>query len=345
MKKTLLFLTLIFAIFAGNTQSLLYEGFAYPLPAYIGGNGDAGTSSNNWTTHSVTVGQTTTIDLIAGSLSYSGIATPTGDKLSFFSNANATSRDVNSAFSTTSTTAYYSVLVNIVDNSQISASTFDYFMAFGGASGSSVTVLGARLGIKSVNTGANFRFGIGNTSGGTLTYTEFAQDLNFGTTYLVVVKYDINVAPTVASLWVNPTSLGGAEPAGSITNNVGTGTFATLASICLRNNSVSPKAEIDEIRVGTTWASVTPATTGIKEISNENEIKVYPNPAANFVTISAKETISNVNIYDFQGRIVSEYDFNGANDIKLNISELANGIYSIVANTSNGKSFSSKLIK
>jgi hypothetical protein len=61
-------------------------------------------------------------------------------------------------------------------------------------------------------------------------------------------------------MWVNPTSLGGAEPAGGITNNTGTNAFPSFStgSICLRNNATTPKAHIDEIRVGETWASVTP---------------------------------------------------------------------------------------
>jgi hypothetical protein len=264
MKKSLLFrglmfLTiLLFSYFQNvNGQLILYENFDYTIPGYIGGNGAAGTSSNNWTTHSVTTGQTTTIDLIAGNLTYTGILIPQGNRVLLFGNNNLTSRDVNRAFTTTSTTLYFSALINIVDNSQITTNG-DYFMHFAQTSGTSVTVFGARLGVKSVNTGANYRFMIQNTSGGTPTFTEFAQDMNFGTTYLVVVKYDRSANPTVASLWVNPSSLGGIEPSGSVSNSSGTGTFSALVSICLRNNATTPKAEIDEIRVGATYADVTP---------------------------------------------------------------------------------------
>jgi hypothetical protein len=236
---------------------VLYEGFNYTIPGYIGGNGNAGSISNNWTTHSVTTGQTTTLDLYSGSLSYTGMAAPTGNKGLIFGNANATSRDVNRAFSTSSTVIYFSALINIVDNSQITA-IGDYFMHVAATSGTTVTVFGGRLGVKSVNAGANFRFMIQNTSGGTPTYTEYPEDMVFGVTYLVVVKFDRSASPTAASLWVNPLTIGGSEPVGSVTNNSGTGTFTTFASICLRNNATTPKAEIDEIYVGETFASVTP---------------------------------------------------------------------------------------
>jgi hypothetical protein len=196
-----------------------------------------------------------------------------------FSNANATSRDINRAFVSTATTLYYSALVKIVDNSQITV-LGDYFIHFGAASGAVNTSFGGRLGIKSMNSGANFRFMILNTSGGTTSYTEVATDLNFGTTYLVVVKYDATTTPTTATLWVNPSTLGGAEPAGSVTNNIGTSLFASFASICLRNNASSPKANVDEIRVGTTFAEVTPISVGLGENNASNGTRVFPNPCS-----------------------------------------------------------------
>lgn len=241
----------------GHAQTILYEDFNYAPPAYVGGNGNAGSSSNNWTTHSITSGQTTTIDVVNGNLSFTGLFPSNGYKVSMFGNGNLTSRDINRAFTSSSNVLYFSVLLNLVDNSGITANG-DYFMHFGATSGAAVTIFGARLGAKSVNSGANYRFIIQNTSGGTPTFTEFAQDLNFGTTYLVVAKYNKSSSPTTANLWVNPASLGGTEPSGSVTNNSGTGAFATFASICLRNNATTPKVEIDEIRIGPTWADVTP---------------------------------------------------------------------------------------
>ncbi|MCU0462816.1 MAG: hypothetical protein MUF36_12540 [Bacteroidales bacterium] len=259
MKKSLLrykFLVLLIIMITSVThaQLVLYEGFDYSLPGYIGGNtGSTGSSSNNWITHSLTAGQTTTIDLYSGSLNYLGSQNPIGNKILLPGSNTTVTRDVNRAITTSSTAIYYSALVNILDNTQLGTSG-DYFMAVGQTAGSSVTVLGARLGVKSVNAGANYRLLIMNTSGGSPTYTEFALDLNFGTTYLVVVKYDRSVSYTNATLWVNPTS----ELSTSVSNNSGSGTFTAFLSICLRNSSGTPKAEIDEIRVGESFASVTP---------------------------------------------------------------------------------------
>jgi PKD repeat protein len=187
-----------------------------------------------------------------------------------FGNNNQTSRDINRAITySAGNILYFSVLLKLVDNSGITASG-DYFMHFGATSGAAVTIFGGRLGVKSVNAGANFRFMIENTSGGTPTFTEFAQDCNFGTTYLVVVKYNKGTSPTTANLWVNPASLGGSEPSGSVSNSSGTGTFNTFASICLRNNATTPKVEIDEIRVGPAWADVTPL--GVQIVINTSPV-------------------------------------------------------------------------
>ncbi|MCX6277199.1 MAG: T9SS type A sorting domain-containing protein [Bacteroidetes bacterium] len=268
MKKYLLLFTMAFGLsLLGMGQAILYEDFNYTPPANIGGNGAAGSNSNNWTTHNVTLNQTTTIDVLSGNLSYSGLAAPSGNKV-YILGANSTlSRDVNRAFTTTNTVLYFSTLITVIDATQLSPTTNDYFMHFGAASGSSVTIFGGRLGIKSVNSAANYRLSIQNTSGGTPTYTEFAQDLTFGTTCLVVVKVDRSVTPISATLWVNPTSLGGAEPGGSVSNSSGTGAFAAFASICIRNSGGTPKAEIDEIRVGPTWADVTPTGTAVPTIT------------------------------------------------------------------------------
>ncbi len=264
MKKYLLLFVMAFGFSVLGSGQILYEDFNYTVPGYVGGNGAVGTSSNNWTTHSVTTGQTTTIDLqTGGSLSYPGLTASAGSRVKLPGTNTPVSRDINRGFTSTATVLYYSALVNVIDATQLSATTPDYFMCFGATSGASVTTLGGRLGARSSNTAANYRLAILNQSTPSISalFTDWTSDLNFGTTYLVVVKYDRSTTPTTASLWVNPVTIGGAEPAGQVTNNIGTNPFTAFASICLRNGSGTPKVEVDEIRVGATWADVTPTGT------------------------------------------------------------------------------------
>ncbi len=348
LKKLIIVVLLVGLTTAGWSQVALYEGFDYAIPAYIGGNGDAGTVSNNWTTHSSTAGQTTTIDIVAGSLTYDGLQGSAGNKVYLFSNKNAVSRDVNRAFTaSTASIMYYSALVDIIDSAQLNA--FDnYFLHFGATAGASNTTFGARLGAKITNTGKNFQFILANTSspsGTTYTFTPNGTDMTFGTTYLVVVKYDRSTTPTTATLWINPT-LGGTEPAtGGISNTSGVNTFPSFASICIRNNATTPKAYIDEIRVGASYADVTPISgVGItKRDPAQKQTTIYPNPAKSFFNVKAPEGDYLVTINNTVGSLVKSVDLNSTG--KVEMSDLRPGIYYVtVQNVNTSKKEVHKLI-
>ena len=342
--------TLSFILLASLTfgQTLLYENFNYTVPGNIGGStttaSDA-TGANNWATHSNTstvsgVGLAGTIDLVSGSLSYISLPTSTGNRVLLPGSNTTTSRDVNRAFTTTSKVVYYSALINVIDNTQLKTSP-DYFLALGTTSGTSVTTLGARLGISSA-AGTNFRLSILNTSGGTPVYIENAVDLVFGTTYLVVVKYDFSSAPTAATLWVNPT-LGGSEPASTVAiNTSGTSGFTVANSINLRNSANTPKAEIDEIRVGSTWADVTSSDPlGVKQNSISG-LNVYPNPVTDGILkiTSDSSNAKTVAVYDILGKqVINTKTSNNA----VNVSNLKGGAY-IIKITEDGKTDTRKLI-
>jgi hypothetical protein len=348
MKK---FYTLSFILLATLSfgQALLTETFNYTVPGNVGGNTSTASDavgSNNWATHSNTssttgVGLPGTIDVTTGSLSYTGLFASVGNKVMLPGSNTTTSRDINRAITTTSKVVYYSALINVIDNTQLKT-TPDYFMALGATSGTSVTTLGARLGISSA-TGTNYRLSILNTSGGTPVYIENAVDLAFGTTYLVVVKYDFSAALTAATIWVNPSSLGGTEPASSVaTNTSGTSTFTVVNSITLRNSANTPKVGIDELRVGTTWADVTPAAAlGIKqnEISGLN---MYPNPVSNgnLHISSDNNSAKSVEIYDILGKQVLNAK---VSNNTVNVSNLKGGAY-IVKINEEGKTATRKLI-
>lgn len=80
-------------------------------------------------------------------------------------------------------------------------------------------------------------------------------------TVLYVVKLTLSATPgaDTASFWVNPTSLGGAEPAGPVT--VSSGFDFTMDRVGFA--SFGPAAAgFDEFRIGDTFADVTPVTPG-----------------------------------------------------------------------------------
>lgn len=351
MKKfrLLSFLLLALAIFIQtNSFAQFYDGFTGT--GNIGGNcttvgATPDCANNGWLTHSGGVG---TIDILPGSLNYPGLPASTGNRV-YIIGASTLTRDVNAAINPTiNTVGYYSALINVIDNTNLGTTVPNYFMHFAATAGNSgVTEFPARLGIKSVNAGANFRFSILNMSGGT--YTDCPTDLTFGTTYLVVVKFDI--AANTASLWVNPASLGGTEPTADATNSSSTtAPSGILASICIRNgwdsgNSAgTPKAEIDEIRVNTTWAGVT-SSTGINEIKDVKSFQISPNPSNGNITILfAPKTSYNVSVFNTLGAIVYNQTNIIDNNAALNLSKLNKGIYFVQIKDNNSAAVAAKKI-
>jgi DNA/RNA endonuclease YhcR with UshA esterase domain len=277
---------------------LLGANTTYGQTFYEPFNGTGSIIGNGWTIHSP-VTPSGDIVKVEGSLSYAQLIASEGNKMLLPGNT-VSPNDVNAPTNLpdNATEAYYSALINVIDRSFLGTSP-DYFMHFGGTAGTSVSNFFARLQIKSVNSGENFRLGIQNISGTGATTTDLEQDLDFGTTYFVVVKYIKNrVSATEgtndeAILWVNPV---GQEPTtGRVTNASGPGVAIALKSIALRNAPNTPKAYIDEIRVGATWESVAPQAT-----TNTPTITLTPTSLAPFTTTVG--TASDLQTYTVSGQ-------------------------------------------
>lgn len=80
------------------------------------------------------------------------------------------------------------------------------------------------------------------------------------------------------------------------------------------------------------------------ELLSMNNLQLYPNPAKDVVNISnSADTIENVTITDMNGRVVKNVTL-GVNEGQINVSDLSQGVYILNA-TSNGKSFTQKIVK
>ncbi len=66
-----------------------------------------------------------------------------------------------------------------------------------------------------------------------------------------------------------------------------------------------------------------------------NKVAIYPNPANDFINIQSNSLINKTEIYDLNGRIISDENFNSTNII-LDINNLSNGIYIIKIEVKNG---------
>ncbi len=73
---------------------------------------------------------------------------------------------------------------------------------------------------------------------------------------------------------------------------------------------------------------------GIGENLSDN-IKVYPNPASDFVNINSETVISNIKVFSNLGQLVLDVDVL-ENDYKVNMSGFENGVYLIKIETEKG---------
>lgn len=75
--------------------------------------------------------------------------------------------------------------------------------------------------------------------------------------------------------------------------------------------------------------------------SKKEEISVYPNPSADFITIASKEALKKVTISSPEGKIV----LTAENSEKIDVSKLSKGVYILQGELKNGTVISKKIIK
>lgn len=160
---------------------------------------------------------------------------------------------------TAGATAYMSFFVNL------SAAGNTSGVNFAGIMSGTFPTPGVAVRAFTRSSGAGFNFGLGKTNL-TATYESTVRSLN--TTYLVVLKYTVNGGNTtddIVDMWINPV-LGSTEPTSAISMGSGIAD-ATLAlfgpTLNPRTAPAAPTLEVDAVRVGTTWASVTPSNVAL----------------------------------------------------------------------------------
>ncbi|RYY39102.1 MAG: hypothetical protein EOO08_11260 [Chitinophagaceae bacterium] len=256
MRKLYFLLCLMLTSVVGFGQ-LINEPFDYPASVT---NGITAQSSSTWL---VLNSGSDSIMVTSGSLSYPGLAASTGNKVSFDGQGVDAYRQL--ATNQTATT-YVSFLLNVSSLGGLST-TGGYF--FGLTPGTTSGTIGTSVWTRKATTGYNIGVNSRTTTANTLW---LPTELAVNTTYLVVVAYNFAAAAgdDFATIWLNPTSLGGAAPTPDGTAVVSAGDLANIGRVQLRQPgaaSEAPFLNIDELRVGLDWASVTPSSAGTPTLS------------------------------------------------------------------------------
>lgn len=245
MKKYLLFFLLVMM---GNVWGQVtlphYDGINYTIDQGL-------QTQSGWT--SLNSGDALLI--ASGSLTYPGLLAEKGNKVTF----DGAGIDAAKLFTQqTLGSTYYSFLLNVSSLGSLNT-TGGYFTGF--TEGTSTT-FGATIWLKP----SSGKYKIGINPRTTAANTVWSLDLELNTVYFIVVSYEFKSGGTndVVNLWVNPSlsDFGAASaPTATISATNGLTDLANVNRILIRQDgsTATPFIEMDELRIGTTWASVTPA--------------------------------------------------------------------------------------
>lgn len=235
------------------------------LPHYDGLNYTVGESLAAQTAAGWALSSASTSDLLitSGSLTYASLASSTGGKLSFSSGG----EDAAKAFTNTGTTVYCSYIMNITDVTTVGAFTSGYFAALSTTANTAspgTASQSAAVWVRASSGGFNIGFsGRANqtTVGSTPTSLQYTSTVYpLGTPVFVVISHEkvVGSGNDICKLWINPTP-GMAEPAYTFLVTTATD-LADVSNLFIKQNgsTSTPTMEMDEIRLGTTFSSVTP---------------------------------------------------------------------------------------
>jgi len=87
------------------------------------------------------------------------------------------------------------------------------------------------------------------------------------------------------------------------------------------------------------------STLGVNELSKNNDLSLYPNPASTGITINSRNQIDKIYIYNLQGKECGFYSDVNSNISHLNVNNLNAGVYMIKVVDENENATFEKLIK
>lgn len=321
---------------SGGNGTLLTENFAYPAGDSLGAHG--------WVSYSG--GSTNVLSVTAPGMTYAGYP------LSNIGNATSLAVSGQDAYlnfsqpdSTGSMYASFMVKVN-------TAQTGDYFFAF--LPPTSTTLYTSRFYAKDSSGSLAFGLSKSTLAAGGIFYT--GGNYSYGTTYLVILKYQFNPGTTTddaMSAFIFAAGLPTTEPSSATIGPItGTAGDNTLGRIALRQGGAasSPTVNIDGFKVTTSWSGIVTSVNNISNNVSDNFSlsQNYPNPFnpnTNIKFTLPENGFVNLTVYNSLGRevesLVNENINSGTYNVSFNGSNLNSGVYfyKLTYLNKDGKSF------
>jgi len=243
-----------------------YDPFDYPVGANLAGNTNA-----NWLSWA-DIGTDTPgpyVTIRSNSLVVPGLAGTVGNSIQFGGLGKSVRFSLPTGGPITDGTLYYSFATQVIDTNGLRDSGI-FVAGFNNTPGpqpNQPTVIGTRVYLRC--TASGFNIGVSKNSSISSEWVWDSRTFNTNDTLFLVGSYTFNPASTnddVVKLWINPdfnTFGSGVAPAPSIVASNGTDISGyKIASFIFVQRSASQPALMyaDELRIGRTWADVTPPT-------------------------------------------------------------------------------------
>jgi len=257
------------------TTLIAYEPFNEPVATLIGGQGQWFTSASAGA-------------ISNGNLTVPGLAASTGNMLSW--GTTTVSMRMTNGITNLSGSVYFSFAYQVDGNSTIPAPGASGDSIAGFVSGNTSTYFAPKINIHTNTTGAGF-YEMGVFKGGTEVNGAYAPNvLAAGQTVFVVASYTFSdgASDDTCSLWVNPdpSTFGATNPptpSAVVPNTTLTADQPQIDRFFLRQAGGPSRSYADEVRVGLTWADVTPpfiASPTLRIINNGNGTVTMSWPSA-----------------------------------------------------------------
>ena len=342
---------------------LISESFGQKtLPVYDGISNTVGTlvydDINWWCLNTTPVND---VLVASGSLTYPGLLESTANKISF--NGGGDEFVIFFGNQVADNKVYYSFIFQVTDLTGIAAGSPTDLAGFSNAPNTS-SAWGCSVIIqKDAIDPTKFNLGHGTRSSLPIwnIVTGIPVQYSVNTSIFIVACYEIigtyvsGTPDDKSSMWINPSSStfeDALAPTATITGDLmgsGINDINPLNRFYLKQDAVSstPFVDIDEIRIGLSWASVTPKsiTTGTSDVlSDKTNETIYPNPVKDILKVDVKNAaISYIEIYGPTGlRILTKKVDQGITNV--DVSSLPQGIY-IVSFKGSGVTYNRKFIK
>ncbi len=253
------------ALLSIGVPPLAYDPFDYFAGANLIGQTDA--ADQTWTAAGSGANQAT---IVSGNLQTPGLAASAGNSILYGVSSGPSAR-FNYGATITNGSVYYSFILKVTDLGALGTSG-GFFAALNNSTGTQTTTPSViAAGVQSRLSGTGFNVGLKKAGSGSVFDT---TTYHVGDCIFIVGCYTFNTNSTtddVASLWINPdpstfgnlaaptptlTSTGSADLTGSTPPQIASFVFFRRGDT---QASLQPAAMLsDELRIGTTWASVTP---------------------------------------------------------------------------------------